>query len=120
MNWYLAVLKKYVVFNGRAGRSEFWYFVLFNIIISIILRVIDGILGTVSAGGTGVLSSLYSLAVLLPSLGVGARRLHDTDRSGLWLLIGLIPLIGAIVLIIFWAQESKPGANQYDSSPQAV
>jgi uncharacterized membrane protein YhaH (DUF805 family) len=121
MNWYLEVLKKYVVFKGRARRKEYWYFVLFNILISIALGIIDGITGSFSSeAGIGLLGGLYSLAVLLPSIAVSVRRLHDTNRSGWWLLIGLAPLIGAIVLIVFMVQDSQSDENQYGPSPKAV
>ena len=83
MNWYLDVLKKYAVFsNGRSRRKEYWMFFLINIIIAIVLGFIEGIMG-----GPGIISSLYSLAVLLPEIGVSIRRLHDTNRSGWWLFI---------------------------------
>lgn len=119
MNWYLEALKKYAVFVGRARRKEYWFFVLFNLIISIVLGIIDGVMLANNAGsGLGLLSSVYSLAVMIPGLAVGVRRLHDTDRSGWWLLIGLIPLIGAIVLIVFLAQDGHPGSNQYGNNPK--
>ena len=116
MEWYLAVLKKYIVFTGRATRTEYWMFALFNVIISIVLSII----GYVVVGGNGqsALSSLYSLAVLLPSLGVSVRRLHDTNRSGWWLLISLVPIIGIIVLIVFLVQDSDPGDNRYGPNPK--
>ncbi|RZQ56045.1 DUF805 domain-containing protein [Pseudidiomarina tainanensis] len=121
MNWYLAVLKKYAVFSGRARRSEYWFFVLFNVIIGFVLGFIDGILGLGNPeAGVGVLGTIYSLAVLIPSIAVGVRRLHDTDRSGWWLLIGLIPLIGAIVLIVFFVMDSTPGDNRFGPNPKAV
>ncbi|MDP9142351.1 MAG: DUF805 domain-containing protein, partial [Pseudomonadota bacterium] len=85
MNWYLDVLKKYAVFNGRARRQEYWMFYLFYIIVALVLGFVDGMLGT-----TGVLGGIYLLATLLPLIGVSIRRLHDTDRSGWWLLIGLV------------------------------
>lgn len=75
---------------------------------------------TVGAGGTGILGGIYSLAILIPSIAVGIRRLHDTDRSGWWILIGLIPLIGAIVLIVFYVQEGTPGTNEYGPNPTEV
>jgi uncharacterized membrane protein YhaH (DUF805 family) len=121
MQWYTDVIKKYVVFSGRARRKEFWMFVLFNVIISIVLGIIDKVIGTdYGNGSSGVLRTIYSLAVLLPSLGVTWRRLHDTDRSGWWILIGLIPIIGWIVLIVFYAQEGKAGDNQYGPDPKAA
>jgi uncharacterized membrane protein YhaH (DUF805 family) len=121
MNWYLEVMKKYAVFNGRARRKEYWYFVLFYIIITIVLVVIDRVIGSFSAeAGIGLLGGLYTLAVLIPSIAVAVRRLHDTDRSGWWLLIALIPLIGAIVLLVFLVQDGKPGENQYGSNPKGA
>lgn len=115
MNWYLEVLKKYAVFSGRARRKEYWMFILFNFIIVLGLGVVEGL-----AGGPGVLGSLYSLAVLIPSIAVSVRRLHDTNRSGWWLLIGVVPLIGAIVLLIFVVQDSQPGENRYGPNPKAA
>lgn len=121
MNWYLEVLKKYAVFNGRARRKEYWYFVLFNIIISIVLAIIDSVTGSFSTeAGMGLLGGIYILAVLIPGIAVSVRRLHDTDRSGWWLLIAVIPLIGAIVLLVFMVQEGKPGENQYGSNPKGA
>ena len=119
MNWYLEVLKKYAVFSGRARRKDFWFFVLFNIIISIVLAVIDGVTGSFSPeAGMGLLGGIYTLAVLIPGIAVSVRRLHDTERSGWWLLIALVPLIGAIVLLVFMVQDSKPGQNQYGANPK--
>jgi uncharacterized membrane protein YhaH (DUF805 family) len=121
MNWYFQVLKKYAVFGGRARRKEYWYFVLFNILISIVLAIIDRVAGTLSAsGGIGLLGGLYMLAVLIPGLAVSVRRLHDTNRSGWWFLIVLVPLIGAIVLLVFFVQDSQPSENQYGPNPKAV
>lgn len=120
MNWYLAVLQKYFDFSGRARRKEYWMFALFNIIVSLVLLMLDSAMGTGSfESGTGLLSGIYSLAVILPSLGVTVRRLHDTGRSGWWILIALIPLIGAIVLLVFMVSDSQPGNNQYGPSPKA-
>jgi uncharacterized membrane protein YhaH (DUF805 family) len=121
LDWYLEVLKKYTVFDGRAGRPEYWYFVLFSVIVSIVLGILDGLLGTVSSGvHVGLLGGIYSLAVLCPNIGVGIRRLHDINRSGWWLLIGLIPLVGWIILIVWAATESDSGANQYGPGPSAI
>ena len=115
MNWYLAVLKKYAVFDGRARRQEYWMFVLFNIIIAFGLGFIEGLVG-----GPGVVGLLYSLAVFIPGLAVSVRRLHDTNRSGWWLLIGLVPLVGAIVLLVFMVQDSQPGDNPYGPNPKTA
>lgn len=120
MNWYLDALKKYVDFSGRARRKAYWFFVLFNLIISFVLGFIDGLMGLASEGGVGLLGGLYSLAVLLPGIAVSVRRLHDTGRSGWWLLIGFIPLIGVLVLIVFMVMDSEQGDNQYGPNPKAA
>ncbi len=121
MNWYLVVLKKYAIFNGRARRKEYWYFLLFNIIISFVFGIIDGVTGSFSAeAGMGLLGGIYMLIVLIPGIAVSIRRLHDTDRSGWWLLIGLIPLIGSIVLLVFLVQDSKPSENQFGANPKGA
>jgi uncharacterized membrane protein YhaH (DUF805 family) len=115
MDWYLQALKKYAEFNGRARRTEYWMFALFNVIISLVLGLIEGI-----AGGPGVLASLYSLAVFVPSIAVSVRRLHDIDRSGWWLLIGFVPLFGVIALLVFMVLDSQPGNNQYGANPKEM
>lgn len=117
MNWYLAVLKKYTVFVGRARRAEYWYFALVNVLIALALTVIDSLTG-MYVHGYGLLNSLYTLAVLIPSIAVTVRRLHDTARSGWWVLISLVPLAGAIVLLVFTVQDSQPGENQYGPNPK--
>lgn len=113
MEWYLQALQKYAEFNGRARRMEYWMFALFNMIISLVLGLIEGL-----AGGPGVLAGLYNLAVFIPSIAVSVRRLHDTDRSGWWLLIGLVPLVGVIALLVFMVSDSQPGRNQYGANPK--
>lgn len=119
MNWYLSVLRNYFAFQGRARRKEYWFFLLFNFIFLAILSVLDNSTGTFNPdSGYGLLSGIYTLAVFIPSLAVSVRRLHDTSRSGWWLLISLIPLIGFIVLLIFMLQNSTPGQNQYGANPK--
>lgn len=121
MNWYLEVLKKYAVFNGRARRKEYWFFFLFNIIINIILATIDGVTGSFNPEiGLGLLGGIYTLAVITPSVAVSMRRLHDIGRSGWWLLIAFIPFIGPIVLLVFMIKDSKPGQNQYGDNPKTA
>lgn len=115
MNWYLGCWKKFADFSGRARRQEYWMFVLFNFLVSVAVGIVDGILGT---GGS--LGGLYSLAVLVPSLAVAARRLHDTDRSGWWMLIALIPLVGWIILLVFLCSDSKPGENRFGPNPKGM
>ncbi|MDO9168600.1 MAG: DUF805 domain-containing protein [Methylobacter sp.] len=119
MNWYLDVLKKYAVFNGRARRKEYWFFFLFNIIISMILSAIDGLTGSFNPEtGVGLLGGIYTIAVLIPSIAVSVRRLHDTGRSGWWLLVGLIPLIGTLICFIFMVQDSESSENEYGANPK--
>ncbi|MGF1736303.1 DUF805 domain-containing protein [Photobacterium satsumensis] len=119
MNWYLHVLKNYAVFKGRAQRQEYWYFFLFNIVISVALSMIDSALGNPGAGeGAGLIGTIYSLVILIPSIAVGVRRLHDTGRTGWWMLIGLIPLIGWLVLVYFFVQDSQPAVNEYGPNPK--
>jgi uncharacterized membrane protein YhaH (DUF805 family) len=108
------IVEKYADFAGRAPRAEYWWFYLLVVVGYIITTIIDSILGM---GPYGVLTILFALAMLLPSLAVGVRRLHDTNRSGWWLLIGLVPLIGAIVLLVFFVLPSEPAENSYGSSP---
>ncbi|ATF11314.1 DUF805 domain-containing protein [Brevibacillus sp. HB1.2] len=112
MHWYTSVLKKYVAFEGRARRQEYWMFTLFNIIVSMVIALVDYLIGTGS-----ILGMIYSLAVLLPSLSVTARRLHDTGKSGWWILLSFIPLIGAIVLLIFLCKDGE-GDNKYGANPK--
>jgi uncharacterized membrane protein YhaH (DUF805 family) len=119
MNWYLQVIRKYAQFSGRARRKEYWFFALFNLLISLALAIVDNFTGTLNPEtGYGLLSGIYSLAVLIPSLAVTFRRLHDTGRSAWWILIVLIPLIGAIVLLVFMVLDSQQGENEYGPSPK--
>ena len=110
---------KYATFEGRARRSEYWFFVLFNILMSIALGLIGNIiLGVPEDGGTNMLQNLYSLAVLVPSLAVFWRRMHDIGKSGAWFFINFIPLIGQIILLVFEVRDSEPGENKYGMSPK--
>jgi uncharacterized membrane protein YhaH (DUF805 family) len=121
LKWYLAALKKYADFSGRAQRAEYWYFVLFYFIFFILLAIIDQAVGLFNYEITmGLLSGLFGLAMFLPSIAVAVRRLHDTGRSGWWLLISLIPLVGGIVLIVFCCLDSAPGTNAYGPNPKAA
>lgn len=107
IDWFVKCLKNYVTFDGRARRKEFWFFMLVCFILGIIVQVIDAILGTHQT-----LNGLLNLALLLPSLAVGARRLHDTNRSGWWQLL-ILTVIGIIPLIIWWASDTKRENNQW-------
>lgn len=121
MNWYVDVLRKYAVFSGRARRKEYWFFVLFNLLIVAGLTLVDMFVGTYDpVREVGLLSGLYGIGVILPSLAVGARRLHDSGRTAWWLLIGLVPVIGAIVLLIFFVLDSQTGDNEYGPNPKGL
>ena len=111
---YTYALKNYAKFTGRARRREYWMFILFNFVIGFFLGIIDGLLGTFNAEAqVGLLGTLYSLFVLIPSIALGVRRLHDIGRTGWWLLIGFIPFIGAIVLLIFFVLDSREEGSKY-------
>ena len=121
MNWYLKVLKQYTDFSGRARRTEYWMFVLFNIILATVAMGIDKLFGLTFGGGQyGFLNVLYALAVLIPSIAVGVRRLHDIGKSGWMMLIGFIPVIGAIWLIVLFIFAGTPGENEYGANPKEV
>ena len=116
-----SVLSQYVGFGGRARRSEYWWFFLFSVLVSIATAILDVALGTnFEDSSNGVIGLIASLALFLPSLAVAVRRLHDTDRSGWWVLIGLIPLIGLIVLLVFFVQDGTRGPNRFGPDPKDV
>lgn len=98
--------KKYAEFNGRASRSEYWWFALAIFLISLVLAIVSS-----------TLTNLFSLATLLPSLAVGARRLHDTDRSGWWQLLWIVPIIGWIVMVVFLVQQTQAQDNRFGAPP---
>ncbi len=118
MNWYLKVLKQYVDFSGRARRTEYWMFALMSFLFSITLALIDYLMGTMVMG-SGILSGLYSLAVLIPGLAVTARRLHDIGKSGKWFFIAFIPVVGAIWLLVLLVTNGQTGENKYGADPKA-
>jgi uncharacterized membrane protein YhaH (DUF805 family) len=119
MHWYFEVLKKYLVLEGRASRSEYWYFVLFYSITLILAAVIDALTGTFNARlGFGWSSGAYFVLTLAPGLGVSVRRLHDIGRSGWWVLIEFIPGVGAAVLMVIALFDSQPGDNEYGPNPK--
>lgn len=119
MKWYLKCWKQYADFSGRARRKEYWMFVLFNIIVAIIAGIIDGVLGLINPEiGLGIFGGLYSLAVLIPSIAVAVRRLHDIGKSGWYYLLGLIPIVGTIVLLIWFCTEGEHGVNKWGEDPK--
>ena len=116
MEWYLGPLKKYATLNGRATRKEYWLFYLFNLIISFVLGFIEGVyygLNSQIAPDIIPLASIYSLVIIVPTIAVGVRRMHDTGRSGWWLLF---PLVN----IIFLGSDTQPDDNQYGSNPKDI
>ena len=119
MSWYLSVLKKYAVFSGRSRRKEYWMFILFNSIAGIAAVLLDNVLFGVAPDAIGPLGGVYSLAVLIPSLAVSVRRLHDVGKSGWFLLIALIPAIGAIWLLVLMCIDGEPGENRFGANPKA-
>ena len=128
MEWYLAVLKKYAVFDGRARRKEFWYFALINFLIFIPLIII----GVIIAAATAMSDQfgyfalmfiplfLYSLFIIVPSIAVTVRRLHDTNRSGWWYLINFVPWVGSVILFVFTVLDGTSGPNQYGPDPKSA
>ena len=113
MYWFLKVVKNYVGFDGRAQRKEFWMFTLFHFIIYIVLGIIDIVIGTYSyMSNIGLFTGLFVLAMLLPALAVSVRRLHDIGKSAAYYFICFIPIVGFIVMIVFWARDSQPGEGQ--------
>ncbi|MEU5718355.1 DUF805 domain-containing protein [Streptomyces sp. NPDC020403] len=112
MNWYLAVLKNYAGFSGRARRKEYWMFVLFNFLVALVLLAIG------AAIDTQIPYMIYLAAVLIPTLAVVFRRLHDTGRSGWWFLITFVPLVGGIILLVFMCLEGVRGPNEYGADPK--
>lgn len=119
MNWYLTALRNYRDFNGRARRKEYWMFILFYLLFAATAMVLDNILGIAIEGvGYGPIYILYVLAMLVPSLAVAVRRLHDIGKSGWMLLISLIPIIGSIWVIVLLAKDSAPGENEYGLNPK--
>lgn len=117
MDWYLRVLRNYVTFSGRARRREYWMFVLISMLIGVALTFVETGGKMPRADQYTLLPTLYYLAVFLPGLAVAVRRLHDTGRSGWWLLIGIIPFVGSLVLLVFMCLDSE-AENEYGPNPK--
>ena len=144
MEWMLMPLRRYAEFSGRSRRKEYWMYVLGLIIVAVVLGLIEGVLGlTQMIGPYGPLSALLGIATLVPSIAVGVRRLHDTNRTGWWILLPIVPEIGAlamlqtgnlpvagilaivalvlaIVLLVFMVLDGTKGPNQYGPDPKGV
>ena len=114
MKEYTTCLKKYATFSGRASRREFWLFVLFQSIFGLVAFFVDALMGV------EIINPIYSLAMILPGLAVSVRHLHDTGRSGWMLLLGLIPIVGGIVLLVYYVQPSKDAGEKYGPTPQVI
>jgi len=112
-NWKLVVMERYAKFDGRASRAEFWWFVLANLVVHFVLALLSQ-----AADIFVVVEVLYALAVIVPTIAVGIRRLHDTDRSGWLLLLAFIPIIGGIVLVVFYATAGTDGANKFGAAAE--
>ncbi len=121
MNWWITCMKKYVDFSGRARRTEYWMFVLFNIIFAIVAITLDNVFGLESEDtGYGLLYALFSLAIIFPGWAVTVRRLHDIGKSGWWIFVNLTPYIGGIWLLVLTVIDSQPGDNQYGANPKLL
>ncbi|MBB3048890.1 uncharacterized membrane protein YhaH (DUF805 family) [Litorivivens lipolytica] len=119
MNYMFEPLKKYATFEGRARRKEYWLFTLFVLIGQFVANIIDGLLVILSEGAVvPFVSLLFLLVILLPWFAVSVRRLHDVDRTGWWVVIGLIPLIGSLVLLVFACLDSQQGSNRFGANPK--
>lgn len=114
MEFFIRAYKNYANFNGRDTRQQYWMFYLFYIIAYIVLNIVDAVLGT-----GGLLSGIFALASFVPAIAIAARRLHDINKSGWWQLLVLIPIIGAIVLIVFLVKQGEDGENRFGADPRA-
>ncbi|MFT5384448.1 MAG: uncharacterized membrane protein YhaH (DUF805 family) [Saprospiraceae bacterium] len=115
MDYYKLAFQKFSDFSGRSRRSEYWYFVLFNTLVAIAAITIDMLIW-----GAPILYGLYALAVIIPSLSLLVRRLHDIGKSGWWFLIAFVPVVGSIVLLVFLVTDSQPGPNQWGNNPKEI
>lgn len=121
MSWYIEALRKYGTVRGRSRRREYWTFVLVNVLVFVVFTAIQGArLGVTVNLILAVVETLFFLAILVPSLTVAIRRLHDTGRSGWWLLIGLVPIIGQIFLLVLFLLDGEPGENRFGPNPKGV
>ena len=114
VEWYIGAIKKYAVFDGRTRRKEYWMFVLFNMIFAFIVSLLDELV----FDSQEILFTLYRLFIFVPSLSVTVRRLHDVGKSGWFLLILLIPIIGIIWILILLCKDGEPGTNKYGENPK--
>ncbi|BBL91383.1 aminopeptidase [Vibrio rotiferianus] len=118
-DWYYKVILNYTNFNGRARRQEYWYFTLVNVLVNLVMGIIDRVIGSVmQMENFGFFGVIYALFIMIPSIAVTVRRLHDSGRTGWWALIAFVPIIGILVLLYFLIQDSEEGSNQYGANPK--
>ncbi|MEL7456430.1 MAG: DUF805 domain-containing protein [Pseudomonadota bacterium] len=118
-DWYYKVILNYTNFSGRARRQEYWYFTLVNVLVNLVMGVIDRVIGSVmQMDNFGFFGVIYALFIMIPSIAVTVRRLHDSGRVGWWALIAFVPIIGILVLLYFLIQDSEEGSNQYGANPK--
>ena len=121
IDYALTPLRKFADFSGRARRAEYWWFYLLVIVGYLVASIIDSLMGLDgTVGPYGIITLVFGLAMLLPSIAAGVRRLHDTDRSGWWMLIAFVPLVGVIVLLVFFVLEGTQGENRFGPDPKAA
>lgn len=121
ISYYLLAFKKYAIFTGRSQRAEYWFFLLFNVIFTVILTLIDIAINNATSDfdeNFGILSLIYLVIILVPSIAVSIRRLHDTDHSGWWISVYLIPILGPVIFVFFAIQDSDREENQYGVNPK--
>ncbi|EKO3798637.1 DUF805 domain-containing protein [Vibrio harveyi] len=118
-DWYYRVILNYSNFGGRARRQEYWYFTLVNVLVNLVMGIIDRVIGSVmQMDNFGFFGVIYALFIMIPSIAVTVRRLHDSGRTGWWALIAFVPIIGVLVLLYFLIQDSEEGSNQYGANPK--
>ncbi|HDM8195234.1 DUF805 domain-containing protein [Vibrio harveyi] len=118
-DWYYMVILNYSNFSGRARRQEYWYFTLVNVLVNLVMGIIDRVIGSVmQMDNFGFFGVIYALFIMIPSIAVTVRRLHDSGRTGWWALIAFVPIIGVLVLLYFLIQDSEEGSNQYGANPK--
>jgi uncharacterized membrane protein YhaH (DUF805 family) len=121
IDYALTPLRKFADFSGRARRAEYWWFYLLVIVGYLMASIIDSLMGLDgTVGPYGIITLVFGLAMLLPSIAAGVRRLHDTDRSGWWMLIAFVPLVGVIVLLVVFVLEGTQGENRFGPDPKAA
>jgi uncharacterized membrane protein YhaH (DUF805 family) len=121
MNWWIICMQKYADFDGRARRTEYWMFSLFSFIFALVAVFLDNVLGTaMEETGYGIIYLLFALAIAIPTWAVLVRRLHDIGKSGWWIFITLVPVIGGIWLFILTLTDSEPGSNEYGENPKLL